>query len=568
MKKIVYIEVDEEITSVYDRVKRFRQSEIYLVVPRKAILFESVVNLQILKSKLEKIGKVLNLVTADSNGRHLAEKAGISVKSSLEVEEVKAPPEDSPQMRITPIQARRNEVTKDQPRRFTEKKMTIGELIKEFRLREKSGKKNTGELISSFRFIRPNRKLLAFIVIVSVALFMLISYIALPGATVYIRPKFDNINHTVNIVLADKRKNQNLLQQNKPHVIASEEIVTITKQTKVFNTTSKQFEGVNARGKARIINTTEEDWELKGQTRLQTSDGLIFRLQEPVTVPAAKRNEAGEMVFGEFKVTVEADPFDALGDPIGARGNIPPAKFIFPGLSKFNQEKILAQSLEPMTGGVTKYRKMVKAEDVEAAKKQIEDNLILMAKEDLRARIEDMNALNQTNMALLDDSRYLKTELVDIRIPEDLEGSYREKFEVYAEIRAQGVAYDFDQLFALLKKELKTRAHPDMRIRDDSIAPESMSYEVIDEDADLGQVKITVTVKGIEEFVIDSTVEAGKRFSDKVKEKIVGLPIEEAQNLVGNLPEVEAVKIKAWPFWVSSMPRIADNIEIELMETE
>ncbi len=53
MKKIVYIEVDEEITSVYDRVKRFRQNEIYLVVPRKAILFQSAVNLQILKSKLD-----------------------------------------------------------------------------------------------------------------------------------------------------------------------------------------------------------------------------------------------------------------------------------------------------------------------------------------------------------------------------------------------------------------------------------------------------------------------------------------------------------------------------------
>ncbi len=511
---------------------------------------------------------MLNLVTADGNGKHLAEKAGISVKSSLEIEEVKAPPEDSPQMRITPIQARRNEVVKDQPRRYTEKKMTIGELIKEFRLREKSGKKNKDATFSSFRFVRPNRKLLALIVVVSVALFMLISYIALPGATVFIRPKFDNINHTVNVVLADKRKNQNLLMQNQPHVIASEEITTITKQTKVFNTTSKQFEGVNARGRVRIINTTEEDWELKGQTRLKTSDGLIFRLKEPATVPAATRNTAGEIIFGELKAIVEADPFDALGDPIGERGNIPPAKFIFPGLSKANQEKLWAESTEPMVGGITKYRKMVKAEDIESAKRQIEDNLILMAKEDLRARIEDMNALNQTHMALLDDSRYFKTELVDIRIPENLEGSYRDKFEVYAEIRAQGVAYDFDQLFVLLKKELKTRAHPDMRIRDDSIVPESINYEVIDENTDSGQIKITATVKGIEEFVIDSTIEAGKRFSDKVKEKIVGLSIEEAQNLVGNLPEVEAVKIKAWPFWVTSMPRIADNIEIQLMEAE
>ncbi|MBN1258320.1 hypothetical protein JXA05_01035 [Candidatus Peregrinibacteria bacterium] len=568
MKKIVYIEVDDEITSVYDRVKRFRQTEIYLVVPRKAILFESGVNLSILKSKLEKLGKILHLVTSDANGRHLAEKIGIAVHRSLEIDEVKAPPEDSPQMRITPIQARRNEVVRDQPRRFTEKKMTIGELIKEFRLREKSGRKKPGHFFSSFHFARPNRKLLALIVLISIGLFMLVSYIALPGATLYIRPKFDNISHSVNVILADKRKNQNLLQQNKAHVIASEEVTVVTKETKMFNTAGKQFEGVNARGKAKIINATEEEWQLKGETRLQTEEGLIFRLKGPVVVPAAVRDPSGTAIPGELSVSVEADPFDALGSPVGERGNIPPSRFILPGLSKYNQAKLWAESVEPMQGGVTKYRKMVRAEDIESAKKQIEENLILMAREELKSRIRDMNALNQTNLALLDDSRYLKTELLDLRVPEDIEGSYREKFEVYAEIKAIGMAYDFDQLFALLKKELRARAHPDMRLRDDSITPETVSYEVIDDDPQNGQIKITATARGIQEFVIDPADTAGKRFSDKVKNKVLGQSVENARNLVANLPEVESVKIEVWPFWASALPRIADNIEIRLMETQ
>ena len=566
LKKVVYVEIDEEITSIYDRIKKSKQKEIFLVVPRKAILFQSVVNLRILNSKLGGEGKKLVLITTDRMGRHLAEQIGISVYNQIEVEEIKAPQEDNPKMRIEPIQARRNEVLKDLPRRFTEKKITIGELIKQFRDQDKKGKKGSGDAMSSFNFVRPNRKLLALILVISIGLFMLISYIAFPGATVYIRPKFDNIDHTVNITLADKRKNQTLLSQNEPHIIASEQVVTVTKQTKVFNTTSKLFNGVNAKGKIKVINNSEDEWQLKKETRFQTEEGIIFRIKESITVPPKVTDEQGNSKQGEYLVAVEADPMDLYDNPAGDRGNIGPSKFIIPALSSYNQKLIWGESSEPMAGGVTSFQKIVQKEDIEAAKKQIEDNLILMAKDDLHSYIEEMNKLNHTNLVLLDDRRYLKTELQDLRISEDLEGSYKDQFEVFAKIKAEGVAYDFDQLFALLKKELKTRTHPDMRIRDESINPDTMSYEVVNEDTDLGQIKITATIKGIEEYVIDPGMEAGFRFSEKLKEKVLGLSAEEAEDYINNMSEVDAVKIKLWPIWLSSMPRIPENIDIELMQ--
>ena len=566
MKKVIYIEIDEEITSIYDRVKRVKQKDVYLVVPKKSILFQSVVNLKILNSKLKGDGKKLIIITSDRMGRHLAEQVEIPVHSQIEVEEIKAPVEDSPQMRIEPIQARRNVILKDQPQRSKEKKITIGELIKQFRAQSKKKKKDGVDLMSSFGFGRPNRKLLVTILVISVGLFALISYIAFPGATIYIRPRFDNITHTVNVTLADKRENQNLLSQNKPHIIASEEVVTITKQTKVFNTTSKVFDGVNATGRIKIINTSDEEWTLKEETRFQTKDGIVFRIKSGVIVPSATEDEEGNIVFGEYFVDVEADPFDIYDHPIGENGNIEPTKFIIPGLSKFNQKLIWGENSNPMTGGVTSYKKVVMEEDIEAAKKQIENNLILMAREDLRSYIDDMNKLNRTNLVLLDDRRYLKTELQDLRISDDLEGSEREKFEVFAKIKADGVAYDFNQLYSILKKELKTRTHPDMRIREDSINPDTITYEVIDEDEDLGQIKITATIQGIEEYVIEPDIEAGLRFSNKVKEKILGLNVEEAENYINNLTEVDAVLIKTWPIWISTIPRIPENVEFKLME--
>jgi len=567
-RQIVYIEIDEEIASIYDRIKNIRKKEILLVVPKKAILFQSGVNLKILKQKCEAKGKILVLVTTDRNGIHLADKVGLKTLSRIEVEESKAPEEQNPQVLIRPLQAMRNEAEQEEvPHRVMEKKMSIRELVQEYRMRDRRSKKKS-ETGFTLPLSHSSRKALMLIIGLSVGLFAIIGYIAFPSATVYIRPKFDNLDYTVNLTLADKRKNQTLLLQNNPHVIASETIRTTTKQTKVFITGSMEFNGSNAKGMIRILNTEDEPWELKAGTRFQSQEGINFRNAKGIIVPSRTIDEAGNSIPGTLRVSVEADPFDAFGKPVGDRGNLPPATFVIPALSKYNQRLIWGESDEPMVGGVTSYRSIVKKEDIEAAKKQIQDNLIQMAKEDLKTYIDEINQLNKTKMVLLDDDRYLKTKLVDLRYPEGLEGSYRDKFELFAKIDAEGVAFDFDQLFAVLKKEIGGRTHPDMQLRESSLSSENIGYEVLEENVDLGQIKITATLKGIEEFAIESNSEAGLRFGNKVKERVVGLGVKEAENVVGNFPEVEAVKIKTWPVWIDTLPRIAESIDIKLMATD
>ena len=46
-KKVVYAEIDDEVTTLYDKLKQTNTQEIYIVVPKRAILFQSLVNLQI-----------------------------------------------------------------------------------------------------------------------------------------------------------------------------------------------------------------------------------------------------------------------------------------------------------------------------------------------------------------------------------------------------------------------------------------------------------------------------------------------------------------------------------------
>jgi hypothetical protein len=176
-----------------------------------------------------------------------------------------------------------------------------------------------------------------------------------------------------------------------------------------------------------------------------------------------------------------------------------------------------------------------------------------------------MNELNHTHLLLLDDRRYLKTKLLELKMSEDLVGSSKEKFEIFAKISAEGVAYDSDQLFAFMKKEITGRVHPEMRLVEESLKPEEVRYEVVDEEANLGQIKITATLDGIEEYVIEPTEEAGIQFGAKVKEKVAGLDLEEAKAILINLVQVEDLEIKTWPFWVNTLPRIPENIKIKRM---
>lgn len=569
-RQVIYVEVDQELTSVLSLVKGKQEKTIYLVVPKKAILFQSAINLRILKNKLKKRNKSLVIVTVDRNGKHMAKKNNIPVMDRIEINPVKKPMvvEEDIAIKIQPIQARRNlSLKEERPQRVTDKKLSIRELIDEFRLKDKKRKKNADhDLAHGGAFSRPGRKFLILIIFISTSLFGLIGYIALPSATVYIRPKFDHIDFTANIVLADKRKNQSLLRQSNPRYIASEEISTTIKQTKVFKTASKEFKGENSRGKIKIINTTDEDWELRGGTRFQSEEGIIYRMESGVVVPPRKAIETGDLIPGTLVVDVEADPFDIYNKPVGRRGNLPPTKFTIPALSKYNQLLIWGESSEPMKGGVTDYKEIVTAEDIEASKKQLQDNLIMLAKEDLNAYIQDVNDLNKTKLTLLDDNRYLKTDLVEMKISDDLEGSYQEKFEIYAEIEATGIAFDFDQLFSLLKDELGQRTHPSMVLREGSISPENITYEVIDYDENIGQLKVTATVVGIEEFAIDSSTQNGIEFGDRIKEKIANLDLETAESIVGNLPEVDMVEIKAWPIWMDKIPRLTERINVRLME--
>jgi len=84
MHQTFYIDIDEEITSIIERLKKTKAKDVVVVVPKHALLIQSIINLKLLKKESEKLRKEIIIVTQDKMGKLLVEKAGLVAEQRIE----------------------------------------------------------------------------------------------------------------------------------------------------------------------------------------------------------------------------------------------------------------------------------------------------------------------------------------------------------------------------------------------------------------------------------------------------------------------------------------------------
>src|SRR3989344_7933955 len=80
MPQTYYIESDEEIISIIGKLRKSGAEVNYFVVPKRALVLQSIVNLRLFQREAEKLGKKIVLVTQDEMGQNLAKKAGLETE--------------------------------------------------------------------------------------------------------------------------------------------------------------------------------------------------------------------------------------------------------------------------------------------------------------------------------------------------------------------------------------------------------------------------------------------------------------------------------------------------------
>lgn len=290
-----------------------------------------------------------------------------------------------------------------------------------------------------------------------------------------------------------------------------------------------------ATGTVTLVNTHSVAQTLVATTRLLTPEGVLFRLDRSVAIPAGGRVEA---------VAVTADAS-------GVHGNIGSSKFRIPGLSPWLQERIWAESASPMSGGqgtsdvAGAAKPVVTQEALDALKLAARD----AARADFTRRVAEAVYAGE-EATILEQSVVTET---DVAVGDAL-----------ASMSATAVASG--RILILPRGALVERARAELeeaalvqgrtllRVHEDTLAARVVVLE-----EGTGRATIAVTATG------DARV--GQTLEQFDVSRIVGFTPADVQTSLQSIPGVEGVEVRLWPFWVDTVPANG-KVEVELREME
>src|SRR3982750_3848561 len=83
-KDVIYIDVDDEITGIIDKIENSPQKVVALVLPKRAASLQSIVNMKLLARSAGTAGKNTVLITSEQALLPLAGAAGLHVAKNLQ----------------------------------------------------------------------------------------------------------------------------------------------------------------------------------------------------------------------------------------------------------------------------------------------------------------------------------------------------------------------------------------------------------------------------------------------------------------------------------------------------
>lgn len=434
MEEFLYLEADEEITSVIDKLKGLESKSVGLVAPKGSMIAQSLVSLKLLKKEAKKFNKVIALVTSDEVGRNLAAQVGLDVYADVKSPKplLILPQQGEAKEDPIEIDMREKEATQTKDGKGVKKETEDSSedqtpLPKDFtihRYDEKEGedlaqetegdgvpsesaagetgapeeknaetfvKRPVGDLkdyskqqeIEDSRPVRyedvksaklPKKRGVKGLVI-GVAVIVALIIVVLLSDLVFAKL---TVNLKVKADPIDKTVEVKV-EKDRPKVDLEAGIVPgsqITKEKDVetdINATGEKDLGEKAKGIISFKNESGVDEKIDAGTSLKSSSSVEFTLDSEITIPKASLNSAGDKQLGQASGAITAK------EP-GTQGNMS-ASVTYAIVGK---SKITASGTT--SGGITKKIKVVTKNDIERGKRELQnknsDALVEEAKSD------------------------------------------------------------------------------------------------------------------------------------------------------------------------------------------
>lgn len=533
-KDTIYIDIDDEITAIVDKLNASKHNIVALVLPKRSAVLQSIVNMKLLKRSADEANKRLVLITSEQGLLPLAGAVGVYTAKNLQSKPEIPPPPASP--------------TEDDELLETEEaepeinpESTIGELTEgdeavfesdaptEVKLNKDSQppkpKKNKKNTVPNFDLFRKK----VIIGVIAVVGLMVLAYWALfmaPKAAIIIKTQASTANRTIEFNTSTTAQN---LDTNKSIMPAKEVESSKTDVQKATATGQKDL-GTKATGTVTLsVSCSSGTPTIPAGTGVSTG-GLTFITNQTVTV-------ASFPVDGcKFQKNV-----DVTAQANGDQYNIASGKT----LTVAGFATVTAKNEDAFTGGTTKIAKVVSQQDIDSAKQKLIDT-------SAEVKTQLQQQLESSGYYAITDTFTTKSEKVTVSPEVDQEAS---EVSVTAERAYIMVGVKQDDLEKLIDQSVQDELDKrQLQIRQNGI--DKAVFRVGTRSSN-GNFPISLQVQVVLGPKIDE---------QQLKKDVAGKKRGDVQEIVKKIDGVQDTEVNFSPFWVNVVPKNVNRITITFQE--
>lgn len=549
-KDTIYIDVDDEITAIIDKVRSSHERIVALVLPKRATVFQSIVNMKLLKRTADEAKKHLVLITGEAGLLPLAGSVGLYVAKTLqsrpevptvagadhrgdeaeEAVDMAAATEEKldPSRAVGAYAAGSAEAADDLDEDDTidlDNSTSAGAATAASKKPKKGGRRFSIPDFNKFR---------TWIVIGGAALVVLIfmgyfALVVMPRATVTVKTDSTAVAANFDLKLDTAAQDADVEAGVIPAVLQQTQ-KTATQQAEA---TGQKNNGQKASGQVTVTNCSTANVNIPAGT------GFSSGSQTYVSTASAEVPKSGyEFTSGGFKCKNDGTKtINVTAQTGGAVFNAEPRAY---SIANVTQENVRAQGGK-MDGGTDQISKIVAQADIDGASQKLSAQDTTAIKSELQKALESQGL-------------YVVGETFTAGKPE-VTASAKVGDEAANVTITQKTTYTMvGTKQADLKKLIANAVN-------EEIDPTKQS--ILDYGIDSSVFKMQ-SQQGTRTLVLyDGTAIAGSDLNiEEIKKQIAGKKANDAKSIIGDYPGVSEVKVEYSPFWVKSIPKKAGKITI------
>lgn len=538
-KKTIYVDVDEEITGVIDKIRSADESIVALVLPKRATMFHSAVNMKLLKRAADQNDKKAVLITSEPTLMPLAGASGLHVASNLQsrpyvpsataakaepaLEEEPVTPEDPEIDPSTPVGDLAGTQDKTEPIEIdnSSKSLNADPKVGGGKSKDgKAGKKAKTPKDKSKKVPNFNKFRLLLIAGAGALVFLLaFGYWAMavaPKAKVTLRTESREFPQTAQFTVDTGSDSVNIEDKTLP---GRSEAVKKNQSEKVPATGEKD-NGTKAGGSVKLRNCGRNKVTVPAGTGI-SNGGLTYITQSSVSLGSGNFDDDQCENSGDHIKNV-----NVVAQNNGEQYNLSSRTYSVSGFGS-----VIGQG-EQMSGGTSKIVKVVTAQDVETAKKRISDKQNAVV-EEIKSNLEKDGYVGLVDTFAASDGGLNVSPAVD---------SEASEVTVSGEVTYTMLGVKEDDLKELVKDQAK-----------DSI--DTSKQSILDYGFDDATFEITSNGGNVASVNLSTTLVAGPDLNQtEIKKELAGKKTNEAEDLLKTRPGITDAKVEFSPFWVSKVP--------------